>query len=239
MPNYVTSRCEVIGPADEVARFRLEMVRPAPAGHSDAGGQMLDFDAIIPMPPILREAESSTQAEEGMALIGARGGEVAPFATLGLYQARIDWIRQEAGLAYDARITDVATAFLTKHPRWEEQGRLRMRALLETGYANWYPWAIAKWGTKWGAFRYHQLADEPFAFQFETAWSFPTPVFQAISARFPELAFDCATFDEGHNFAGEGWFNPPIGKPAFAIGTATDALYERVYGRPPDSEDEE
>lgn len=240
MPNYVTSRCLIVGPPESLARFRSEMIRPAPEDHSDRGGLMLDFEQAIPMPPILREAEASSAAEEGMALIEARGDRGAPFGTLGLYRARIDWIRAEAGLAADAHIGDVAAAFLAKHPKHEQQGLLRMQALIQTGYANWYPWAIAKWGTKWGAFRFGEIdSDEGFAFRFETAWSFPTPVFEALAARYPDLSFNCCTFDEGSCFAGEGWFNPPPGKTPFFLGKATVELYEKVYGMPMPIDDEE
>ena len=239
MPNYVTSKCRVIGDPDDVERFKSAMIVPAPADHSDGGGLMFSFDAIIPMPPILQDAEASSAAEEGMAMIMARGDRGAPFAKYGLYDSRIAWIRDESGLGDREHISDVAAAFLAKYPRWEEQGKLRMRALLETGYANWYPWAIAHWGTKWGAFRYAEISAEPFAFRFETAWSFPIPIFNALAARYPRLKFDCITYDEGGCFAGEGWFNPPAGEQEFEIGQANDELYERVYDRKPERDDDE
>lgn len=239
MPNYVTSTCRVHGPADDVARLKATVFRTAPADHSDAGGTLFDFNAIIPMPGSVSAASESSAAEEGMALIAARGSRGAPYDRLGLYQARIDWIRQEAGLPADAHIADVATAFLKKYPDWEEQGKARMRALLDSGYASWYPWAIANWGTKWGAFRYAETGSEPFGFRFETAWSFPTPIFEALIAQYPTLSFECATFDEGWCFAGQGWFNGPSGSAPFAESKATDDLYRLVYGEEPPQDDDE
>lgn len=242
MPNHVTTHCRVYGPADVIGRFKGRVLRVAPVGHSDAGALAFDFDAVIPMPPCIRRSEDETTggAEIGVALMIARGTDTPPFATLGLYDWIIKNVRDEAGLPDDASIRDVACAYLAKKPEIEAMARNRMTAMLETGYAYWYPWAIANWGTKWGAYRFRELADEPFySFRFETAWSFPTPIFEVLAGDFPLLAFECATYDEGSNFAGDGWFNPPTGATPFAIGAASDDIYERAYGHPRPVEEDE
>jgi hypothetical protein len=142
----------------------------------------------------------------------------------------------------DAPIRDVAAAYLSKNPEYETAGRLRLQAILETGFASWYPWNIENWGTKWNSYSFRHVADEPLEFIFETAWGFPEPVFLAIAREYPTLHFKCLTFDEGWNFGGAGYFNPPAGEPAWAQCTATDELYERVYGekyvREPDDEED-
>ena len=245
MPNHVTSRCTITGPADEVARFRstaivtkLEKREPYwAADRQPKEYTTFDFDAVIPMPPILERVEASSAAEEGMALIQARGDRSAPFSSLGLYDARIQWIRDEAGLGCRAHIADVAAAFLEKHPHWEAQGKLRMQALLETGYANWYSWAIDHWGTKWGAYSFAVEADEPLTIRFDTAWSFPTPIFAKLVDQYPTLRFDCICFDEGWNFAGQGVFAADAA--TFTEVKATDELYEAVYGRKAPKDDDE
>jgi hypothetical protein len=235
----------VTGPAADVARFREQMIvtkMEEPETHWRADRKpepytTFDFNGVIPMPECLREAEESTAAEEGMALIAARGDRGAPFATLGLYQARIDYIRSEAGLAPDAAISDVAAAFLAKNPRWEEAGKARLLALAETGFVSWYPWAISNWGTKWGAYSFSLVADEPLTIKFDTAWGFPTPVFKALIIAFPTLTFDCVCFDEGWNFAGEGVFAADV--TTFREVKATDAMYERVYLRKPERDEDD
>lgn len=245
MPNHVTSRCVITGPAADVARFRERMIvtkmeEPQESWRADRKPQpytTFDFDAIIPMPEVLRRAEDSTAAEEGMALITARGERGAPFATYGLYDARIAWIRAEAGLPANTAISAVAAAFLKKHPRWEEAGKARMQALTETGFASWYPWSIANWGTKWGAYSFSLVADEPLSIKFDTAWNFPTPVFEALTVAFPTLTFDCICFDEGWNFAGEGVF--AAAGTTFRKVKATDAMYERVYLRKPERDEDD
>lgn len=244
MPNHVTSRCVITGPADEVARFRERMIvtkleEREPHWAADRQPQWFttfDFGQIIPMPASIEASEASTAAEEGAVLIALRGDRGAPFATGGLYSNRIDWIRAEAGLDPRAHIADVAAAFLEKHPKWEAAGRTRLQALIDTGHTDWYSWSIAHWGTKWGAYDFAVEGEVPLTIKFDTAWSFPTPVFTALAAEFPTLTFDVVCFDEGWNFAGVGAFGVVS---TYAEVKATDELYERVYGRKPESDEDE
>jgi hypothetical protein len=234
MPNHVTTRCTVTGPAADVAAFRTRCIVPVD------GSDQFDFNAVIPMPEILRGTEDGTRAEEGAALLLAAGSRGAPYATLGLYDHQIAYIRGEAGLPRDASISDVARAFLEKHPDWREHGEKRLRAVVETGFVSWYSWSIDKWGTKWGAYSFAIDEEEPgrLAVKFDTAWSFPTPVFDALVEQYPTLTFDCLTFDEGSNFAGTGQFGAVVTEP-FHLCAATDDLFEAVYGHPPEREEEE
>ena len=114
------------------------------------------------------------------------------------------------------------------------------KAEAETGFSNWYDWTIAKWGTKWGAYDYEERErdDGRFIFKFETAWSFPEPVFKMLAEQHPSLVFDVTSFDEGWCFGAIGQFN---GRSDFraAKELATDELYEEVYGRKPDVDDED
>ena len=55
---------------------------------------------------------------------------------------------------------------------------------------------------------------------------------------FPALHFECACFDEGRGFAGDGFFNPPEGEIEFMADAATDRLYEKVYGEKPEKDED-
>ena len=114
------------------------------------------------------------------------------------------------------------------------------KAEAETGFSNWYDWSIEKWGTQWDAYDYEEKerAAGRFVFKFETAWSFPEPVFEKLAELHPALIFDVASFDEGWCFGALGQFN---GRDDFRAekSLATAELYERVYGRKPDDEESE
>lgn len=227
MPNHVTSRIVATGPVADLRAFR-ELF----------DDETLDFNRIIPMPEILRDAEEGSLAELGAVLLVAKGqNPFGPSVLAGLHQHEVDAVMA----AGSGHIPERVAAYLAQNPACEEKGLHRLRAIAETGYSSWYQWSIDHWGTKWDAYSPMTTDAEPedgaIGFGFDTAWSFPTPIFEELARRFPTLTFDCVCFDEGWNFAGEGIFS--AAEITFATGEATDELYERVYGRAPEKDEEE
>jgi len=127
MPNYVTNRFILSGPAHEISRFQSTCIRRQ--RDDDSGEASLDFEAITPMP-----------AE----ILAARGNK-----------------------------TDA----------------VRARALEATGFADWYSWTLAHWGTKWHPSGFAVLNAGPklLDLAFDTAWNSPEPIFQALAAQYPLL----------------------------------------------------
>jgi hypothetical protein len=66
-------------------------------------------------------------------------------------------------------------------------------------------WAKENWGTKWNAdgTRILARASGRLAFEFETPWSAPWPVFAALSNDYPELVFELNDIEAGttHRYA--------------------------------------
>ena len=62
-----------------------------------------------------------------------------------------------------------------------------------------YEWCRDNWGTKWNAYSQQRINDN--SISFDTAWNTPTLIFEAISAKFPDVAFSVEYADEdiGHN----------------------------------------
>lgn len=62
-----------------------------------------------------------------------------------------------------------------------------------------YEWCCEHWGTKWNAYGQKRLG--PTSVYFETAWSAPEPVMDALAAKFPDVPFMLEYADEafGHN----------------------------------------
>ena len=179
MPNHVTTRCTVTGPAADVAAFRARMLIPS----IDENGPftVFDFNKIIPQPENLSDIED--YSERGVCLFTLRV---------------------------------VAAAYLAKHPEYETPGRRWLRAILDTGVSGWYTWRCVNWGTKSNSYSLRLLNDNPLVFSFATAWSFPELVFVALARAFPTVHFRCQTVEECGNFQGDGYFNPPLGEPAWS-----------------------
>ena len=60
------------------------------------------------------------------------------------------------------------------------QGNLGIEERKKYGKNNWYDWSIANWGTKWGAY-YSRLDEKDNALYFDTAWSSPIPILDALA----------------------------------------------------------
>lgn len=69
----------------------------------------------------------------------------------------------------------------------------------EDGVVCWYTWNVENWGTKWGAYDIEIRDDTTVVFN--TAWSHPLPVMEALSRKFPHkgLVVQYADEDFGAN----------------------------------------
>lgn len=231
MPNHVTTICTVTGPSADLEAFRN---RHLPFSLTKNGqSQNFDFETVIPKPEVVKNTESSSESELGfMALIG----DVIHVDFMG-YGNLHNILRGKVGYEH-AR---VVREHLTKeNPAVLEKGRTLARALAETGYLNWREWSCACWGTKWNAYDFEERehTEGRLVFKFETAWSFPEPIFRKLAEMYPALVFAVIAFDEGGSFGCDGEFNS---KNDYRCSKklATDEMYERVYGHPPERDDEE
>jgi len=76
---------------------------------------------------------------------------------------------------------------------------------IKYGADNWYDWNNQNWGTKWDAcdLEFEESpTDEFVTIRFNTAWSFPEPVFDELFEMFPDLTFEGDIEEEGGLFHG-------------------------------------
>lgn len=214
MPNHVTSICTVTGPEADMVRLH--------ESHIASKEPYLDFNTIVPTPACIKDTSSDSQTELAMlAMLGARSGVTVSFEMYGVTRGVV------SGPGY--KHADQVLAWLEKcHSKAIESARKSFAALAETGFGNWYEWNTHNWGTKWNSydFEFRSRAEGQYAFKFETAWSFPEPIFRKLAELYPTLEFAIEAYDEGGNFACIGSFN---GKNDYRTVGATDEMYERVY----------
>lgn len=245
MPNHVTNRLVVTGPAPAITGFRQAFFSPvSPAdGAEDQGASLaFDFNRIIPMPDIVRQTESSSAVSTGLLILGRPeilgdgfgGGSLEE--QVAQYLA-FPWVR-EAGIADYKGLK----AFLAKRdPSCVAKARVAIRAFESCGHASWYSWSLCHWGTKWNAYFLDIVTDTGgmFEIRFATAWSPPDPVFAALAER-PECAnleIAISGFEEGWNFA----YRASIVEGCYVAEEVepTAELYAEVYGEPWDSGSDE
>jgi hypothetical protein len=73
------------------------------------------------------------------------------------------------------------------------------------GYSDWYDFRVAKWGTKWNACDVEmRLEDETeVSISFNTAWSPPLEVIEAIANKYPFADITLSYYEEGMGIQGE------------------------------------
>lgn len=69
----------------------------------------------------------------------------------------------------------------------------------KTGLVCWYWWASNAWGTKWNAYESEVNLDAGWV-KFQTAWSTPGPVMDALSLQHPGAAIRVEYADEDYGF---------------------------------------
>lgn len=233
MPNHVTTVCVVTGLESDVARFVESHLRPV---HEKPGTVFFDFQTVIPAPEIVAKTESGSDADNGFfALTGLHDVKFAAFSASPMHMAA-----EHQGFPMNALTTreQYAEWLAETRPEAIEKGRLALQCFRETGHRDWYSWNIENWGTKWNAYSYAERSREPgrFVFKFETAWSFPEPIFEKLAELFPALTFAVESIDEGGpEYA--GCYSAT--EQRFAKLPESDERYIRVYGHAREHYDED
>ncbi len=233
MPNHVSHIVTVTGPAAEIARFKTKCFR-AQRDETDIG---FDFETLIPTPAIIKQTESSSNVDTGLALLGQSHLKPHLFGGNSLE----DMLSWPWVVVQGLKTVDELRDYLMRNNGAAaiEAAKIAIQAQKETGHISWYEWNIANWGTKWNSYSFDITRDEPelLEFRFDTAWNTPEPIWEKLAEEFPTLRFEVIGYDEGSNFGvkgeivdGENWVH---------CVEATDELYEQVYGEPPMRDEDE
>jgi hypothetical protein len=227
MPNHITNVVQMTGSDGCLAAVFTMHVVP-----DDNGKPRFDFDTVIPMPQSVKESIR----------------DFTPGSTNNVNDSDVE--------ACSRAMTERRSAFITERPfwlpaevktwgeliKWYEDtkpdvlryARWALQAAAETGHPGWYGWSIANWGTKWNAYDYKARSAD--TFEFRTAWAPPAPIFLALSALHPSVTFKVTSVDEG-GWEYEGSFCNGEGEIKEVSHSSERRRF--VYGRDPESDDEE
>ena len=169
MPNWVANNVTIIADETLLAKIREE-VKGTP--YSNGEDRDFDFNQIAPIPTELV-------------------GTTSP--------CRI--ITQNE---YDAQEERIAKGELTEGEKNFGVSRGITKEMHDDfierfGYADWYGWQNANWGTKWNASDVYWSNDD--FVSFNTAWSTPFILLTTLSEKYPDAKFEVEYADEdfGHN----------------------------------------
>lgn len=190
MPNWCENQLSIEGPQHTIATIVQKC-------GIDKG--TFDFNGVVPMPAEL-DIPSSSSIDFGREALYGDWEKVLAF----------DWVRKriaDTTGAIPASREDFLTA-ITRAGLTEmidlENGRKAQSNLDRFGYADWYDWCIANWGTKWNAYsvEINELSERRIKLSFETAWTPPVPVIAKLCSTFPDVEVCMHYFESGCWFAG-------------------------------------
>lgn len=178
----------IIGAPEKIRAFVNEATKPYPITPEDDGTgkpeRIIDFQLIKPMPEILGRMVSPHEIVDTQEEADQKNAE---------YNAN-----PISKMFDDENVEKIR--FITR----EQQVAL----ITEHGAVDWYGWSVENWGTKWGGYShshyelgfYQPYREDPaygrVDLRFETAWSQPVPIFEAIQERWGVRVYAC-TQDEG------------------------------------------
>ena len=186
MPNWCDNDLTISGPT-----LRVHECLAAIKNDED----VIDFEKIIPMPPILKDTKSPTDWRIHYIL-------KIPDSFHG--ESLIRRTMEEEGVTDEEAFKD---HLLSKYSVLKSEYDQVKIALEQTGSCNWYDWSIEHWGTKWNG--HGRSVDvqtwgeySEAELNFDTAWSPPLPVIKALGEKYPDLSFTLVYYESGGAFHG-------------------------------------
>ena len=184
MPNHISNILTIEGDAKRVAQIKGDIISVDEEGYI----RHIDFDKIIPRPKSL-DITSGSSTSNGIAILKYRAGDPTEINKKMGYQWATEFSDPEELINY---MLEKGTANLEEAQKALDNVRLY-------GHQDWYSWSTSNWGTKWNAYDTNDNEDNGIYFQ--TAWSNPYPVMEALSRKYPDVVFHVRFADEdfGHN----------------------------------------
>lgn len=217
MPNHIQNRLQIIGSESEVQKVLTHI-----EGKYDDGEKMqIDFNRIMPMPK-----ELNIEPHMGVKMWAEICTGLIDFSSLFRPMETSASEMLKSG-EYGTLASRMSAGTAMEHLTGKRQGNVKdlsesdfdvfvqcLKNYREHGFVSWYEWSKKNWGTKWNAYSQNDKRNTEDTVYFQTAWSSPLELMQALSKMFPlvKLAFAYADEDSGSN----------AGKILFENGDATE-----------------
>jgi len=168
MPNHVINIVTIRGNDVEKVIDSLKGI------DTDTGNeQEVDFNTVIPMPEELNVSSGSNEYKAKEVISGI------PYELAKTIEGREKFLKDN----FD-RLLGI-----------DADCEIYLRNYIKHGFTSWYDWSCSCWGTKWNAYEICVEKEEG-RITFNTAWSSPDPIFEALSKKFPDNIFHICFADE-------------------------------------------
>lgn len=232
MPNWVQNEIIFENASDEKVAALIRELKAA----TETDESAFDFNKLIPMPEALN-VESGSHQDWAIAYYVTdrlmKPVERTNLAELISNSFNADWAKDVV-----ARLKEmIKTGTEMDWDKLYEDGKQYIFNRENYGCYTWYDWCRRNWGTKWNACEPIWCLEEGILY-FQTAWSAPFPVIEALAQKYPDLEFTHRWADEdiGNN-CGEMWYSEGVGSDIDIGDERTFAM--RVWGYTEDDFDDD
>ena len=164
MPNWVRNNISFYGDENEIERLRSKVRSPDSA---------FDFNQIVFMPESLNIEDGSSSR---IAIACYRAYENNKKSCKEYDENQAAWVKEKT------------------FEEWVQIGKVYADNEKQYGYATWYDWRIANWGTKWPAT--DPVWKSATKVSFDTAWSPPVRIYDQLAKMFPSVVMEIEYADE-------------------------------------------
>ncbi len=203
MPNHCESDLTITGPVEDIKKFlEASYILPEP----DESGEIEKVDGARPDGSYLSLLRAHYPMPSSLNITAGSNTDMATAALFGTdrdvaYWTSMPWA-PERGIVDRASLL----AYIEKtDSKAMQEARIAKENVKNYGHKDWYSWALAEWGTKWGDYETTLVKSEPkkIKISFQTAWGPPAPGLTKIAAKWPTLKFDLRYYEQGMGFKGQ------------------------------------
>ena len=194
MPNWVVNKLTITGKnARDIINKHFRKLE------ENSKELSFDFNTLIPMPEELH-IEKSSSSHNGLKLYLAMLNP--KIKCLGNKEDKISYeelLQKGSAISYnennyllnELEIQELKEKYANELEETIELGKKVFDNYQKYGFADWYDWSVANWGTKWNACNSYgcDCEENPDAtiLYFDTAWSPAEPIVEELARRYPNL----------------------------------------------------
>lgn len=197
MPNHITTQLRISGTKEQIDKLVKDTGLKR---QGDVDQNQFDFNGIIKMPESLNITSGSNTS---LGLIAWGGKDTGVFSSFESYRSMPWWDERYPGIDTPEKLKE----YLKEHDKEAyDLGKQAKENLEKYGHSTWYDWCVENWGTKWNSYDVFYTAggDDYIVIQFDTAWSWPTPIFEKLEEM--GVKVDGVSYGEmeGYQYHGDG-----------------------------------
>lgn len=190
MPNHVRNIIVIEADKAKISEI-LDAIK-----NDEKGIGSIDFNKLIPMPESL-DIECSSNTRKGLEIFKKFNDKAKNLIKM------IDTIPNSKKFIFAANAKKEIAKEIKSMSEEDKKlfclGNQAYENIQNYGAPTWYEWSVEHWGTKWNAYDFDYDKDK--TIYFNTAWSAPHNILQALSEKYPEVQLEHSWADEdiGYN----------------------------------------